>query len=168
MVRRKIQWDEWSDEASERRSENKKTSTKEEPKREDETKQPQQQPRIMEYRWSVFLESVILSHLSRGDLNSLYKVSPFAASLSPNDQIHVQMGIITKKVFLWAFAVLFLFGALTTTAAATQSLEFFEPETAEDEGVCTVKCACLDSYIQCHRLNLEAAPGRVPKWAEFL
>lgn len=35
-------------------------------------------------------------------------------------------------------------------------------------GVCPMKCACLDSYIQCTKENLATAPSRVPKWAEFL
>lgn len=38
----------------------------------------------------------------------------------------------------------------------------------EDEGICPMKCACLDSYIQCVKVNLAIAPSRIPKWVESL
>lgn len=64
-----------------------------------------------------------------------------------------------------------VFGLLLLVCVSVSS-SFAQPalqeDLAEDEGVCPMKCACLDSFIQCTKENLETAPSRVPKWAEFL
>lgn len=65
------------------------------------------------------------------------------------------------KTFCWTLLVLLL--AISRSCVSGQELEI-----NQDDGVCPIKCACLDSYVQCTKLNLEIAPGRVPKWAEFL
>lgn len=93
------------------------------------------------------------------------KVSVKSRHLFPTttwNPTHDQMGTFAKRPLRWTIAVLLLLLLSTTTTFSAAAF----PQ--DDEGVCPVKCACLDSYVQCTKLNLERAPSRVPKWAEFL
>lgn len=71
---------------------------------------------------------------------------------------HDQMRIVCWAMLLW----------LATLLAATNAMDSSLLHPVDEDGVCPMKCACLDSYIQCTKLNLATAPSRVPKWAEFL
>lgn len=67
----------------------------------------------------------------------------------------------SAKPLYWALILLVGLLAVPQIFAQSDTLD-------QDEGICPIKCACLDSYIQCTKLNLITAPSRVPKWAEFL
>lgn len=93
------------------------------------------------------------------------KVSVKSRHLFPTstwNSTHDQMGTFAKQPPLrWTITILLVF-----LSSFSSSVVAAFPQ--EDEGVCPVKCACLDSYVQCTKLNLEIAPSRVPKWAELL
>lgn len=57
---------------------------------------------------------------------------------------------------------------LLLVAVSAEGIDPVLSGDVEDEGICPMKCACLDSYIQCIKVNLAIAPSRIPKWVESL
>lgn len=87
----------------------------------------------------------------------------FPSKATNNTKQRLHYGQLWRLAQLASVVALLCIGSLSGVSATA-------PEDLIDDagGVCPMKCACLDSYIQCTKENLATAPSRVPKWAEFL